>query len=339
MQIKGLKKYLIFPFLLSIIWLISLQVIAASPSIQKEKVLHVKNKKEQIEEGEKAFPETRKEDGKAWKRSGIDYEVLSIKYLYQKEKKIEVMEEPKETMQEGEYLYRLKMVEKKERIRNEKKTQTVVSYDDYDVFVTSEDVPKTKVVTEKNQETGKEEQVTCSFAGIQNLGVSMRQNIMSMTFSDYDAAFYEWNGYYLPRNTETPPIAGYEEELLSSTQAVDGSRIVSYEWSGDPYQVDGVWYRDASAVVEQPVTLYRVNYQGTITIPEETETVYHAVYEAEDVNREKEMEIRVIATYEEVSGISVLQQVLVCVGLVLLIGLIVAILMLLKKKKKLETNY
>ena len=155
--------------------------------------------------------------------------------------------------------------------------QTVTAYDDYDYVIAESDVPATKTVTETNRITGEPEEVICNLTGIHPAGMVMANNTMTVTFTNYDAAYYEWNGNYIPRNDEIPPLSGYEAQLLENAGAAAGSIITGYSWNGDAYLVNGVLCRDAIANVQQPVQMYRAEYSGVIQIPKET--VYKAIYE------------------------------------------------------------
>lgn len=210
--------------------------------------------------------------------------------------------------------------------------QIVTAYDEYDYAVTAADVPGTKTVSAENETTGETERVTCAFTGIIPAGTQAISNTITITFSNYDAAYYNWNGNLIPRNDETPQLAGYENELLASVGAEDGSYITGIYWTGDPYTVDGVMYRDAAADVAQQVQLYRANYRGVINNPEERQTVYTARYEAPDPDGAVEYTVTATASYQEQT--SYLPYILGGVGILILTGLVIALLMLAAKKKK-----
>lgn len=144
--------------------------------------------------------------------------------------------------------------------------------------------------------------------------------------------YYEWNGNYIPRNDEIPPLSGYEAQLLENAGAAAGSIITGYSWNGDAYLVNGVLCRDAIANVQQPVQMYRAEYSGVIQIPKET--VYKAIYETEDVDGAKEYTVKATAVYAEKK--TVLPYILTGAGILILIGAVIAILMMLSKKKKEE---
>ena len=177
------------------------------------------------------------------------------------------------------------------------------------------------------------EDVTCSLTGITQIGTKTVTNTMSLTFSDYDSSYYEWNGHLIPRNDSTPALSGYENELLSSVGAASGSRITSINWAGSPYTgADGVVYRGATANVEQQIQVYRANYSGAITTPEEKEVIYTATYSAPDQDGAVEYKVVATATYNPVT--SIIPMVVTGVGILIFILLVVAVLYILRKRKK-----
>ena len=292
----------------------------------------MKNEADSRELAEKEFPKTWKEGSKTYERSEITYKLIETKYLDKKEKEMELKSEPEQTFKEGKTVYTLKKTEKVEKSIAEGDVQTVTAYDDYDYVIAESDVPATKTVTETNRITGELEEVICNLTGIHPAGMVMANNTMTVTFTNYDAAYYEWNGNYIPRNDEIPPLSGYEAQLLENAGAAAGSIITGYSWNGDAYLVNGVLCRDAIANVQQPVQMYRAEYSGVIQIPKET--VYKAIYETEDVDGAKEYTVKATAVYAEKK--TVLPYILTGAGILILIGAVIAILMMLSKKKKEE---
>ena len=291
-----------------------LQVFAAGSDLTKEITLTVKDEADSRELAEKEFPERWKENGKTYERAEITYKLIETKYLDKKEKEMELKSEPEQTFKEGKAVYTLKKTEKIEKSIAEGDVQTVTAYDDYDYAVTESNVPATKTVTETNRITGEPEEVICNFTGIHPVGMVMANNTMTVTFTNYDAAYYEWNGNYIPRNDEIPPLSGYEAQLLENAGAAAGSVITGYNWHGDSYFVNGVLCRDAIANVQQ--------------------TVYKAVYETDDVDGSKEYTVKATAVYAEKK--IALPYILTGAGILILIGAVIAILMILSKKKKEE---
>lgn len=317
---------------LSFLLMIPLQVSAAGMNLTKEITLLASSEEETEKQAEEKFEQYIEEDGKKYELADVEYELIKTEYLDKKEKTVELKEEPMKTMIEDGVEYTLKSSEKSEKVIEESAEQTVTAYDDYDHVVTAEDVPVAKTVTAVNKITGEEEQVICNFTGISTAGTTIVENTMTITFSNYDAAYYEWNGNYIPKNDAVPPLAGYENSLLESVGAAEGSTVSEYHWSSDPYTVDGVVYRDAAATVQQQVQMYRANYVGQIA--PQKDTVYKAVYEMPDTEGNKEFTIKAIATYSKVEKSYVPYVIAAGVGLALIAGLVTFILIILAKKKK-----
>ncbi len=316
---------IILSFLLT---MVPLQVFAADTT--KELTVNASSEEEAIRQAEEEFKTTIKEDGKKYKLLDIRYEVLETKYLDTIEKKVELKEEPQKSMTENDVNYTLKSFDTEERNKEGIVEQIVTAYEDFDHAISSQDVPNMKLVTEINKATGEEEQVECLFTEITNVGTTTVDKTMTITFTDYDSAYFSWNGQLLPHNDDVPPLSGYESSLLSYVGASDGSIVTDFWWAGDPYMSNGVLCRDAATTVRQPVQMYRANYQGTIDIPKET--IYQAIYEAPDENGRTEVIVKANATYVEDHFV---QYVIAAgIGVVLLIVLIVLILLVLSKKRE-----
>lgn len=330
MKHKKLKSMFCLSFLLMNIFALPLQVAAAEGTLKKEAVIVVEEREEYSEVAENTFPETIKENGKTYTRNALDYTLGEMEYLDKREKTVELTDEPKGTMTEDGVTYDLVASESTERIVGVT-SQAVTAYEDYDHAISYGDVPATKTVRAINELTGEPEAVVCTLSGIVPMGWETVNNQMTVTFHDYDASFYEWNGWILERNDMTPPLAGLESELLASVGAAEGSTITGYSWAGEPYVVDGVTYRDATATVQQRVQMYRANYTGTLD-QEQMETVYHATYSAVDTTGNFIRTVNVSAEY--VQETSYVPYVMAGIGIVILAALIVAILFFLKRKKE-----
>lgn len=328
MKNKYLKKGLVFSLLLAFV--LPLQVTAAGEPLIKEMTIKAASEAEYKELAEAEFAQQITENGKDYTLDHIDYEITDTQYLDKKEKVIDVTGEPEQTLTEQGVVYTLENAEKQEQ--DEAEPQIVTAYDDYDHPVSESDVPGTKDVTATNSETGEEETVTCSLTGIEPAGITTVDTVMTITFSNYDASYYSWNGTYIARNDQTPPLAGYEDELLAYCNAEAGSEITGYYWAGEPYTSNGVICRDAAANVRQNVRMYRANYQGEIAAPEQ-EPVYAATYTAPDPDGAVQLTVTATATYIQES--SVLPYYIAAgAGILVLIILIVGILIILSKKKK-----
>lgn len=303
------------------------QVSAAGEPLTKELEITALSERDYKEQAESAFPIEIEEDGQMYERAEIRYEVTNTQYLDKQEKVIET-DDPAETVTEDGVEYTL--VEFKAPAEIE---QRVSAYDDYDHVVTAADVPATKDTVITDEVTGEQKTVTCSLTGVSPTGTTTVDNVMTISFSNYDASYYEYNGSYIARDDQTPPIAGYEDQLLAQAGAAVGSVITSCSWSGQPYSVDGVMYRDAVANVRQPVQMYRANYEGTVPV-QDPDTVGKATYSAPDPDGRVELTVTATATYTPISDTSYLPYILSGAGIFLLLLLIVLIIYSFTKRKR-----
>ena len=225
------KKGILFSFLSLSIITSPLQVFAAGKPLTKS-VTIVADSKEYKKEAEKSFQKKITENGKSYELADIAYNIVDQEYTETLTKTVEMQSEPHLTMEEGGITYALISKNKEETVRQAAATQTVTGWDEYDHAVTAANVPSTKVVHAKNDVTGEMEDVTCSLTGITQTGTKTVTNTMSLTFSDYDASYYEWNGHLIPRNDSTPALSGYEAELLSSVGAAAGLEVLIQEPMG-----------------------------------------------------------------------------------------------------------
>lgn len=326
--VLGMAVSLVFP----------LQVNAAEKGVvTREKVFTTELRQGQGYEELAAFEQEIIEGNKHYKLEHVDYEILEVSYLDTIEKVVESETEPSEKLTEGELEFCCVKSEKEEVITKEPSIQTVNAYDDYHWTVTEESVPKTKDVTVINESTGKPENVTCSLTGIAQAGTAEVNNTMTITFQEYDAAYYEWNGNYIPKNDALPALVGYENQLLSSVGASPDSRILGVAWAGDPYvSEEGILCRDAAAEVQQMVPVYRANYEGRIAVEAQRTVRYKNTYEAPDPNGRAEYRVRATASYTEMRGI--FPAVLTGVGIFLLICCIIGILLVIARKRGKKKN-
>jgi hypothetical protein len=307
---------------------LSQRISAAEESLTKELVITASSEQDYKEQAESAFDLEIEKDGQKYERAEIRYKVTDTKYLDKKEKVIETAD-PAETITEGGVEYTL--VEFKAPAEIE---QRVSAYDDYDHPVTAADVPATKDTVVTDEATGAQKTVTCSLTGVSPAGTATVDNVMTITFSNYDAAYYEWNGNYIARNDQTPPIAGYEDQLLAQAGATAGSVITGCSYSGDPYTVDGVVYRDATATVQQQVQMYRANYEGTVLVQDPNATG-QAYYSAPDPDGAVELTVTATAVYEEVD-VPIYNYIVTAVIVIGMLALIFFLLYLIVKKRKKE---
>ena len=204
--------------------------------------------------------------------------------------------------------------------------------------MTEEMVPKIKNVTVTDSETGEKMEVVAELTGLTETGTAVSQTHMTVTYEDYDAAYYEYHGHLIPKNEEQPPIVGCEAELLAQAGASEGSRITEIHWAGEPYEKDGILYREATATVEQLTKTYRADYKGTNRKEAVKKTMYHGIYEAPDPDGKILYQMEAKGTYEKIQGKSRMPEIMIAtgVGLLLVILAVVITLRILAKKRKVE---
>lgn len=323
-------------------------VTATDPELTREQMFSAPSAFEKEYEKHTTFEKTILEAGKEYQLKKIDYEVLSTEYLDKKEKKIDsqVMPvgqdyEPSKTLTVGKEIYILKETRQEKKILEEAYEQTVTVFDDYQYAATKDSVPATKTVEATNNKTGQIQAVICSLSDIRNEGTTTVTNNMTITYSDYDASYYEWNGNLIPKNDAEPALVGYESQLLSAVNAGEGSTITNIAWSGEVYQdANGTVCRDALATVQQVTPVYRAYYVGTIQAPAVEGTVYHATYEGDDPKGRTTYSVRATALYEQKDlperKTPILRYVVTGVGISILLAALVGILMILSKRRKEE---
>lgn len=199
----------VFSFLLVCSLLVPIQARAAE-TVTREKTFQTEENSEEAFAQQSGIADLVEEDGKTYELQDVSYEVLEKKYLGNVEKVTdsEVMAEgtayePPKTLREGNLTYTLKKTEKQERSIEGEYTQPVSAFDEYDHPVGAGDVPQTKTVSVLNQKTGQNQDVVCTFSGISTAGTAVRENQITITFQEYDASVYEWNGnLYVKTNSK-----------------------------------------------------------------------------------------------------------------------------------------
>ncbi len=328
---KGKKKLLLVVMVGILAFPFQATAAAAGKTETKEQVFLTGEKDQKGWKKYVSFEESYEKDGKLYQLKAIDYQVLETKYLDTVEKATTGKEPPKETLMEEGVTYTL--VSSIPQEVTDGGGQTVTGYTDYGYAVASADVPQTKMVTVTNEATGQPETVRCSFTGLAVSGVETAENQIAITYIGYDADSYSWNGYTIPKNDSYPAVGQYEQALLDSVGAEAGSRITSVAWTGGEYVVDGTVYRDAVATVQQQRTVYRANYVGSIG--GKTVTVYRATYRGKDPKGDRNYTVKATATYRVVKRFTTVQKVVaIGVALLILIGCIVGILFLMRRKKE-----
>lgn len=289
------------------------------------------------EKRDEEFKEKIEVNGSKYKLTGITYNVIQVN---QKSDKViesdpvvygQAEHKPLDELVENGVTYKLKESIGKEVVVNEAYKQSVEGYTEYEYAVTTDEVPKIKDITVKNEKTGEEETVSCKLSGIETVDVGWKNTYIDIVFDTYNAYVFNWNGIDIPRNTETP-LAGYEKELLESVGAnTTDYRVTQTYWTSDAYTNDnGVLCRNARANVQKHAINYRANYVGEIYGEEELGMKFIDTYEYQEGNGNHYV-IEAIASYELAGNIFAY---IVVGGLFLLAVLIVLILFVLSKKNK-----
>ena len=124
-----------------------------------------------------------------------------------KEKVIDSEKELKKTVEENGVKYELVRTEMKEENRQSGTGRKMVTaFEAYPSAVTEEMVPKIKNVTVTDSETGEKMEVVAELTGLTETGTAVSQTHMTVTYEDYDAAYYQYHGHLIPKNEEQPPI-------------------------------------------------------------------------------------------------------------------------------------
>lgn len=311
---------------------IPLQVTAAeSGSMMKKQQFKTESKEgyERLAD----FAEQIEENGKKYSLKDTSFEIVETNYLEKIKKQMETEEPPKEQITEDGDVYQLVNSTKEEKVIQEATEQNVLSYIESDRPLTLESVAPYQDVAVRNHLTGNSEMVRCKVTEIVPAGMQVVTNQMTITFQEYDAAYYEWNGQYIPKNDTAPALNGYETQLLASVGASEGSQVVGINWTGEPYvSADGVLCRDASATVEQKVQRYRANYEGVITTKAQMKELYKSTYETPDKKGRAEYTVLATGIYEREP--SILPYIFTGAGILLLLGALVGSLFVIAKKRK-----
>lgn len=333
----------------SFLWIVVALLITAnnmavfakeSGVVTKSYSFTTRNKKERHDD---EFAQEVKENRKTYMLQDISYEIVKSTPVVSEKIIIKTVDSdyiksgesynPPQTITENGITYHFN---KKETLENnETRTQPVTGYTDYDVPITATDVPAKKEVTIISSITGGPVMVIASLLGVERLADGeWIDTYIDITFQSYDADIFEWQGYQVAKN-EIYPLQGYENVVLASVGANTGEyRINSIEWDGGTYvAADGTLCRNAVADVQRYVNFYRANYSGILN--ESKGIKYRSIYKGVETtksNTEHDYEMEAVATYV-IKKSSIPALVAAGVGILFVIGFIIAILFILKKKK------
>jgi len=316
--------------------------VFAAEELEKTHTFFSTSEKETVDD---VFADTIVENGKEYKLDSISYKTINKSILSENVLKkivesenvtdIQIFAPEQELVEDGIKYTLVEIIPLGEAATH---IQTVTAYTDYDYAVTDSSVPRQKKMKVTSNLTGVTHDVICNLVGVSQLDSgTWVSSYIDITFIDYDADRYIWRGKEISK-ADIPDLSGYESDLLASVgESAETGRITDVYWMTDEYNADGGIQRDARATLQKYVKFYRANYEGTLT--ETQGAKYRLQYEGvDDRQTQYKYEIKATATYHyEISDApktSVMYYVMAGVGILLVIGLIVALLYVLAKKQK-----
>ena len=226
------------------------------------------------------------------------------------------------------------------------------AYTDYGLDVNEPKPPQTKEIAYADPQTGKTVSAVLDFDHLETLdGFSWRSDVtIPLTFSYYDSFGYVLGDAFIPYNEEIPAMDGFESVLLDSLGLnPEQYRITGFQWTGEPYEENGVMYRNAEASGQRYAASYRAVYSGTVSLPDVPGYDAVATYTGtvQQPTGETEYTVKAVASYERLeseekaeipsqpgTGLTPIQIILISVGAFLFLVLIVGLLWILAKQKK-----
>ncbi len=169
-----------------------------------------------------------------------------------------------------------------------------------------------------------------------------------VTFYGCDTGFFQLSDVMIPYDEEKPQTTGYEDRLLEQIGASpEEYRILDVSWDGDLYRSqDGDVCRNAVASGEKLLRDYRVHYSGKAVLPQietalETEQS-EEIQSAENPDFQDGSEIETAGESQAETGLDseeerwkrIIRTVTLALSLFLLIGMIVLIILVKRKKMK-----
>ena len=226
------------------------------------------------------------------------------------------------------------------------------AFTDYGLDVNLPTPPNTKEIQYTDPQTGKTVSAVLSFDHLEVLDdFSWRSDVtILLTFSYYDSFGYVLGDVFIPYQEETPALEGAESVLLDSLDLnPEQYRLTKFQWTGEPYEENGVMYRNAEASGQRYAASYRAVYSGTVSLPDVPGYDAVATYTGtvQHPTGETEYTVKAVASYERLeseekaeipsqpgTGLTPIQIVLISVGAFLFLVLIVGLLWILAKQKK-----
>lgn len=226
------------------------------------------------------------------------------------------------------------------------------AFTDYGLDVNLPTPPNTKEIQYTDSQTGKTVSAVLSFDHLEVLDdFSWRSDVtIPLTFSYYDSFGYVLGDVFIPYQEETPALEGAESVLLDSLDLnPEQYRLTKFQWTGEPYEENGVMYRNAEASGQRYAASYRAVYSGTVSLPDVPGYDAVATYTGtvQQPTGETEYTVKAVASYERLeqeekaeipsqpgTGLTPIQIILISVGAFLFLVLIVGLLWILAKQKK-----
>lgn len=321
--------------------IVSLVTVNCDTAFAKNKDTDITKEYEYItsdkEEKSGDFEKEIEKDNRTYKLEGVDYEVVKSVPVMETEEVTKSVESdfvmkseeyiPEDTITEDGITYTL---EDCSVLDGSEYTKTYTAH--YDYLETDTTIPTNKEIG-VTAENGSNVQINGKLSGTERVedGEWIDASV-SITFDHYDTGIFEWQGKTIYLNSEHP-LEGYDTELLESVGADTNSyRVVSTVWSGEPYVVDGVVYRDATANVQYFVNYVRATYTGTIDYVK-YQSNYKGTREVESTENFTYL-MKANATYTMENSLSVAQIVMfTAIGIAILAVLVVLILSVISKRK------
>ena len=237
---------------------------------------------------------------------------------------------PDASIQEDEIEYQLQSYSVVEESQYTKSYTTYMEYNSPDA-----DIPNVTTISITN-DLGQAMELKANLKNTEVLEEGeWKDNTIQITFDHYDTGIFLWNGHAIYGDSENP-LSGYETELLQSVGADTSTyRVISTQWSGEPYTIDGVVYRDAVANVQYYENYVRANYATSVTYVQ-YESNYIGTEEVESTTDFNYI-MEATAVYHKTLSVA---QILVLsgIGILILAVFVVLVLHVVAKRKKEETR-
>ena len=284
------------------------------------------------------FEENIKEGKNTYTLENVDYEVIKSVPVMETEEVTKTIESdlmmksddyiPENTITEDGITYTLQDCSV---IDGSEYTETYTAQ--YNYMANDTTIPKNKVIG-VTAENGANVQINSELSSTEEISDGEWHNAtISITFEHYDTGIFNWQDQTIYLDSEHP-LEGYSTELLESVGAdANDYQVVSTQWSGEPYEIDGVVYRDATANVQYFENYVRATYKGTINYVKYQST-YKGTHEVESTENSTYL-MKATATYAMDEGLSITEIVIfTAIGIAILAILVVLILYVISKRKK-----